>query len=173
MSFEPSKWVTYFQNAVTWLKEKKILKGFRIGSKVVWNLFLIFLSILVILGCFAFGLGAGYFASLVKDQPVISYETMKKAMSDYSETTTVYFAEKKVLGKLQTDLIRTVVPLEQVSPHFIDALLSTEDELFLRTSWRGSESRFSGRFPRADESPNRYGGKHDHPATCQKPNFNE
>ncbi|WP_051263073.1 transglycosylase domain-containing protein [Tuberibacillus calidus] len=130
MSFEPSKWVTYFQNAVTWLKEKKILKGFRIGSKVVWNLFLIFLSILVILGCFAFGLGAGYFASLVKDQPVISYETMKKAMSDYSETTTVYFAEKKVLGKLQTDLIRTVVPLEQVSPHFIDALLSTEDELF-------------------------------------------
>ncbi|MGV3489571.1 MAG: transglycosylase domain-containing protein [Tuberibacillus sp.] len=130
MSIEPSKWKSYYQDSVKWLKEKKIIKGFRISSKVVWNLFLIFLSVFVIFGCFTGGLAAGYFASLVKDQPVLSYETMKKDIDNYSETTTVYFANNEVLGKLKTDLIRTDVPLNKVSPTFLDAILSTEDEFF-------------------------------------------
>jgi penicillin-binding protein 1B len=130
MPIEPSNWKSYYKKPIDWLKEKKILKGFRIGYKVLWNLFLIFLSISVIFGCFAGGVAAGYFASLVKDQPVLSYETMKKDIEDYSENTTVYFADNEVLGKLKTDLIRTDVSLDKVSPYFIDALLSTEDELF-------------------------------------------
>lgn len=130
MPIKPSNWKSYYQKPIGWLKEKKILKGFRVGYKVIWNLFLIFLSVCVIFGCFTGGIAAGYVASLVKDQPVLSYDTMKKDINDYSETTTVYFAGNKVLGKLKTDLIRTDVPLNKVSPYFVDALLSTEDELF-------------------------------------------
>ena len=49
---------------------------------------------------FAGGVGAGYFASLVKDEPVRSYEGMKKDIYNYEETSELYFANDVYLGKL-------------------------------------------------------------------------
>jgi len=87
--------------------------------------------ILIILGIgFAGGLGAGYFASLVRDEPVRSYENMKKEIYNYEETSELYFANEVYLGKLYTDLEREEVNLTDVSEDLINAVISTEDEYF-------------------------------------------
>ena len=85
--------------------------------QVIWNLSS-FSFILIILGVsFAGGLGAGYFASLVKDEPIRSYESMKKDIYNYEETSELYFANDVYLGKLYTDLEREEVKLKDVSQH--------------------------------------------------------
>ncbi|MFC4618286.1 transglycosylase domain-containing protein [Camelliibacillus cellulosilyticus] len=130
MSLRPTNWPKHIRRFISILKEKRILKGFRVGYKVFWNLLLIFLCTCFIFTFFGVGAVAGYFASLVKDQPVLSYQTLDKDIHDFAETSTIYFSDNKVLGKLRTDLLRTDVKLHDVSPYFTHALLSTEDDLF-------------------------------------------
>ena len=111
-------------------KNNQTAKKIRITYQILWNLALIFM-ILIILGIgFAGGLGAGYFASLVKDEPVRSYESMKKEIYNYEETSELYFANEVYLGKLYTDLEREEVKLTDVSEDLINAVVSTEDEYF-------------------------------------------
>ena len=111
-------------------KNNQTAKKIRITYQILWNLALIFM-ILIILGIgFAGGLGAGYFASLVRDEPVRSYESMKKEIYNYEETSELYFANEVYLGKLYTDLEREEVKLPDVSEDLINAVVSTEDEYF-------------------------------------------
>ncbi|MBS4191646.1 penicillin-binding protein [Bacillus sp. FJAT-49705] len=112
------------------LTNKKTAKGARISFQVVWNLILLFIVVVVIVGSFAGGVGAGYFASLVKDENVRPYEDMKKDIYNYEETSDLYFADNVYLGKLRTDLEREEVKLENVSQHLIDAVVATEDEYY-------------------------------------------
>ncbi|MDV2687292.1 hypothetical protein RYX56_23375, partial [Alkalihalophilus lindianensis] len=86
--------------------------------------------VIIIGGAFAVGVGAGYFASLVKDEPIRSYESMKKDIYNYTETSQLYFAHDDYLGKLRTDLEREEVRLDQVSDYLIKAVVATEDEYF-------------------------------------------
>lgn len=79
---------------------------------------------------FAGGVGAGYFASLVKDEPVLSYETMQQDIYNYEETSKLYFADDKYFGDVQSDLHREEVTLENISPVLLDAVIATEDENF-------------------------------------------
>lgn len=109
---------------------KKTVKGASITYQVVWNLTLLFLIIIILGGAFAGGVGAGYFASLVKKEPIRSYESMKKDIYNYEETSNLYFANNVYLGKLRTDLEREEVTLDQVSDHLIKAVIATEDEYF-------------------------------------------
>ena len=72
----------------------------------------LFLLLFIVLGiAFAGGVGAGYFASLVKDEPVRSYDRMKKDIYNYEETSELYFANDVYLGKLYSDLEREEVKL--------------------------------------------------------------
>ena len=105
-------------------------KGANITYLVVWNLILIFLVIGLIGASFAGGAGAGYFAALVKDEEVLSYEDMRKNIYNYEESTEMYFANDVYLGKYRADLLREELDLENVSEHLINALVSTEDEYF-------------------------------------------
>ncbi len=109
---------------------KKTVKGARITYNVVWNLFLLFLIIVILGGSFATGVGAGYFASLVKDEPVRSYASMKKDIYNYTESSDLYFSDNVYLGKLRSDLEREEVKLDQVSNDLINAVIATEDEYF-------------------------------------------
>ncbi|WP_246197127.1 transglycosylase domain-containing protein [Cytobacillus depressus] len=109
---------------------KKAAKGASISFQVMWNLILLFIIILVIAGSFAGGVGAGYFASLVKDEKILPYEKMKKDIYNYEETSDLYFSDNVYLGKLRTDLDREEVKLENVSQFLIDAVVATEDEYF-------------------------------------------
>ncbi len=105
-------------------------KGFNVTYLVVWNLLLIFFIIGVIGVGFAGGAGAGYFASLVKDEPLRPYEDMKRNIYNYEETSEMYFANNIYLGKYRADLDREEVKLDDISPHLINALIATEDEYF-------------------------------------------
>lgn len=109
---------------------KKTKKGASITYQVVWNLVLVFLVLIILGGAFAGGVGAGYFASLVKNEPLRSYDSMKKDIYNYEETSNLYFADNVYLGKLRTDLEREEVQLEDVSEFLIKAIVATEDEYF-------------------------------------------
>lgn len=84
----------------------------------------------MIAGCFAVGIGAGYFASLVKDEPVRTYATMKKDLHDYEKTSKLYFANKEYIGDIRSDLHRERIPLDKIPETMIHAVLATEDEHF-------------------------------------------
>ncbi|UAL46553.1 penicillin-binding protein [Sutcliffiella horikoshii] len=117
---------TFFQFFIN----NKTKKGANITYLVVWNLILVFLVIGVIGVSFAGGAGAGYFAALVKEEPVRSYEDLRKNIYNYEESTEMYFANDVYLGKYRADLLREEVSLDNVSEHLINALVSTEDEYF-------------------------------------------
>lgn len=108
----------------------KWAKGLRVSSGVLWNLSLLFMVGLLTLGVFGVSVGAGYFASLVKEEPLRDKEEMRSAVFNYEETSEVYFDGDIYLGKLRTDLERTETKLSEVSPYVIDAVLATEDEYF-------------------------------------------
>ncbi|CDQ18319.1 transglycosylase domain-containing protein [Halobacillus karajensis] len=107
-----------------------IQKNSRITYDVVWNVILFFIIIGVIGLFFAGGVGAGYFASLVKDEEVRSEENMKETIYNYAETSTMYFNDENEIGDIRSDLYREEVQLDQVSEHLKNAVIATEDEYF-------------------------------------------
>ncbi|MDM5315544.1 transglycosylase domain-containing protein [Fictibacillus sp. b24] len=119
-----------WEKFVHFLKEKRIIRTARITYNVTWNMFLIFTVLFILGGVFAAGVGAGFFASLVKDEPVRAYSSMKEDIYNYEETSTVYFDNNQYMGKLQSDLDRQEVKLKDVSPYVIKAVISTEDQYF-------------------------------------------
>ncbi|WP_101844736.1 transglycosylase domain-containing protein [Halobacillus sp. Marseille-P3879] len=121
------------RNKVDWKslwQSGKIQKNSRIGYEVAWNVILFFIIIGIIGLFFAGGVGAGYFASLVKDEPTRSQADMEEDIYNYEETSEVYFAEEEFLGDVQTDLYREEIALEDVSSNLKDAVIATEDEYF-------------------------------------------
>lgn len=112
------------------LKKHNITNRLALTYSVAWNLTLLFLIIGLVLFCFTLGVGGGYFASLVKDEPIRSYADMEKSIYDFEQTSEVFFADQKYLGKVRTDVDREKVNLDQISPHLIHAVISTEDEMF-------------------------------------------
>ncbi len=119
-----------WEKFVHFLKEKRIIRTARITYNVTWNMFLIVTVLLILGGVFAAGVGAGFFASLVKDEPVRAYSSMKEDIYNYEETSTVYFDNNQYMGKLQSDLDRQEIKLKDVSPNVIKAVISTEDQYF-------------------------------------------
>ncbi|MCF6408792.1 transglycosylase domain-containing protein [Pseudalkalibacillus salsuginis] len=112
------------------LDDKNIFKISRITGKVVWNLFLVLLVLAVAGGFFATGVGAGYFASLVKDEEIRTYDNMRGEIYNYTETSKIYFTDGTLLGNLRSDIVRQEVDIKEVSPHLVDAVIATEDEYF-------------------------------------------
>ncbi|WP_374720929.1 transglycosylase domain-containing protein [Peribacillus tepidiphilus] len=108
----------------------KSKRYFTITYHVVWNLLLLFIILAVLGTAFAGGVGAGYFASLVKDEPIRPKEELSKDLYNYEETSSIYFANNVYLGKLRTDLEREEITLDQMSEHLIHAVIATEDEYF-------------------------------------------
>ncbi len=111
---------------------KKTRKGVRVTYGVLWNLFLLFFIIAILGLGFAGGAGAGYFASLVKDEPVRSYDSLQKDIYNYEENTEVYFANEVYLGQLRADLQREEVSLNDISQYIKDAVIATEDQYFYK-----------------------------------------
>ena len=119
-----------WKNLIHFLKNNKTKKIARISYLVTWNLTLIFIIVSILGFSFAGGVGAGYFAALVKDEPVRSKEELKKDLYNYEESSQIYFDDKVYLGMLKSDLERVEVPLEDVSDNLKDAVIATEDEYF-------------------------------------------
>src|SRR5690625_1488307 len=108
----------------------KLQRSSRITYDVFWNVILFFIIVGFIGMFFAGGLGAGYFASLVKDEPVRPYEVMADDIYNYEETSMLYFANEIYIGNVQSDLFREETTLDDISPELLDAVIATEDEYF-------------------------------------------
>ncbi|MEH7374701.1 transglycosylase domain-containing protein [Neobacillus drentensis] len=125
-------WIEKAKSLLNIFTHRKTVKRARITYQVVWNLLLLVLTVVILGGSFATGVGAGYFASLVKDEPVRSYDSMKKDIYNYTETSELYFSDNVYLGKLHTDLEREEVKLDDVSNDLVNAVVATEDEYFYK-----------------------------------------
>ncbi|MGP4108274.1 transglycosylase domain-containing protein [Virgibacillus sp. L01] len=108
----------------------KVQKSSRITYDVFWNVILFFVILGAVGLLFAGGVGAGYFASLVKDEPVRSYASMEKDIYNYEETSKLYFAGNKYFGNVRSDIHREEVKLKNVSDTLKNAVVATEDEYF-------------------------------------------
>ncbi|MCC5893048.1 transglycosylase domain-containing protein [Exiguobacterium sp.] len=97
---------------------------------VSWNVLLLTIISVVLISFLGAGIGAGYFASLVKDMPTPAYKTMTSQINTYSSTSDIYFGSGERIGNYTTDEVRTPIPVDKVSPFVIDALLATEDVEF-------------------------------------------
>lgn len=111
-------------------KTGKLQKSSRITYDVVWNVILFFLIVGVIGGFFAAGVGAGYFASLVRDEPIRTHEAMAEDIYNYAETSKLFFADNIYIGDVQADIHREKTTLDKVSPVLVNAVIATEDEYF-------------------------------------------
>lgn len=108
----------------------KIQRRSRITYDIVWNTIL-FVSVVIFIGVlFGAGVGAGYFASLVKDEPIRTYTSMEKDIYNVEETSKLYFAGDVYIGDVRSDLHREKVALKDISPTLIKAVIATEDEYF-------------------------------------------
>ncbi|MBN6188231.1 transglycosylase domain-containing protein [Aneurinibacillus sp. BA2021] len=103
-------------------------------KKSFWHTLLVILQVSTILFfmgvLFAGGAAAGYVASLVKSDPVRSYNEIYEKISANNLTGFAYFRDKKMIGQLITAEDRRLVSHKEVSPHLIDAIISTEDKYF-------------------------------------------
>ncbi len=112
------------------LHEMKVFHKIGITYQVFWNLFLICLVVGGMSIFFAGGTAAGYFASLVKDEPLRTADDMRAEIYDYEETSQVFFANNVPLGELPSEIERHQVALKDISDHFKNAIIATEDEYF-------------------------------------------
>ncbi|WP_100399896.1 transglycosylase domain-containing protein [Bacillus sp. FJAT-44742] len=111
-------------------KDLPVVRGLNITSYVVWNLILI-LFVLLLMGTFFIGgAGAGYFVSLVEDEPARSFDEMEEELYDYEETSEIYFADEVYLGEISSDLERRDIEVDEVSDNLVNAIIATEDEYF-------------------------------------------
>lgn len=123
-------WIAKINNRIEELLAKSWMRKVRISSGVAWNLFLIACVLLVLGGVFAGSVGAGYFASLVKEEPLRTEKDMRDLVFSYEETSEMYFANDVYIGKVRTDLDRRETAIANVSPFIVNAVLATEDEYF-------------------------------------------
>jgi penicillin-binding protein 1B len=151
-------WMEKLKSATNFFTHKGTVKGARITYQVFWNLFLLLMTVVILGGAFATGVGAGYFASLVKDEPVRSYDSMKKDIYNYTETSDLYFSENVYLGKLRTDLEREEIKLDQVSDHLVKAVIATEDEYFYKHKGVVPKAVFRALFQEVTNSAVQTGG---------------
>src|SRR5699024_3929583 len=96
-------------------RKGQIQKTSRITYDVVWNIVLFLMIVGSMTVIFAGGVGAGYFASLVKDEPIRDYDEMKKDIYNYEETSKLYFADDIYIGDIRADLHREEIGLDEVS----------------------------------------------------------
>lgn len=94
------------------------------------NIFIFCIILSVLFLSLLAGFGAGYFAALVKDEPIKNNAAIKKSLYQMTESSTVYFGTGQSLGSLNADLQREVIDYKKISPHIVDALIATEDENF-------------------------------------------
>lgn len=89
----------------------------------------IFLFIFV-LTALAGGTVLGYFGSLVEDSPKLSQDELKNNIYNFNQKSTLFYVDNSKISDLRSDLLRTPIALDKVSPILINAIVATEDENF-------------------------------------------
>lgn len=98
--------------------------------RVFQSLSVLIIVLLLLGGALAFGIGSGYFAYLVEDTSTPTKEELQVELGNITETSKLVYADNSEIAQIQTDLMRTTVPSDQISPLLKSAIISTEDEYF-------------------------------------------
>lgn len=91
---------------------------------------LVFVIVIALLGVFIGGGAYGYFNSLLEPETYPGKEQLVQAISDNSETSTMYYASGELLSSVRSDLRRTEIPIEEMSNYALQAVIATEDSYF-------------------------------------------
>ncbi|MGX7173657.1 transglycosylase domain-containing protein [Enterococcus ratti] len=113
-------------------RKKQKWLGFKIAFGVFQSLTVFIIVLFLLLAAFGAGIGAGYFAYLVEDTKLPTKATLKSELGNITETSKIVYTDNSEISKIQTDLMRTAVPSDQISPLLKTAIISTEDEYFER-----------------------------------------
>ena len=113
---------------------KPILKNirfiFNIAYSVLKNIFVIAILFLMLLGIFGGGIGLGYFASLTSNEEPLTQEQMSDAIGNLNLISSFHYSDGTKISDVNTDELRIVKPLSEISQYVIDGIISTEDSSF-------------------------------------------
>lgn len=110
--------------------KKSFVSFFNIGFGVGKQLLFISLITIILLGVTFAGVGLGYFASIISNTTIPSYETMQLNLGNLSQTSSIHFNSGEMISEVQTDLQRETISTVQIS-HFIkQGVIATEDSYF-------------------------------------------
>ncbi len=102
--------------------------------KIIFRVFqslTVFITVLLLLfAALGIGIGAGYFAYLVEDTQLPTKKELQTELGNITETSKIVYADNTEISKIQTDLMRTTISSDKISPLLKTAIISTEDEYF-------------------------------------------
>lgn len=108
----------------------KGLFTFNVAYGVVKTTFVTIILFLCLLGFLGLGTGMGYFAALVSEEEPPSESDMSQAIGNVELISSLHYNDGQMISEVRTDLLRTIVTKDEISPYVIDGLVSTEDEYF-------------------------------------------
>ncbi|WP_438756706.1 transglycosylase domain-containing protein [Enterococcus sp. AZ126] len=111
-------------------EKKKIFLIINVVIRVLQSLFVLAVVLLLLGGALGLGVGMGYFAFLVEDTQPPTKEELQTEISDISEVSRMTYADGTNIAMIKSDLVRTRVDAEHISPLLKKAIISTEDEYF-------------------------------------------
>ena len=113
---------------------KPILKNirfiFNIAYSVLKNIFVIAFLFLMLLGIFGGGIGLGYFASLTSNEEPLTQEQMSDAIGNLNLISSFHYSDGTKISDVNSDELRIVKPLSEISQYVIDGIIATEDSSF-------------------------------------------
>lgn len=104
--------------------------GFNVVYGVVKNTLLVLVLLFVLVGFLGLGTGMGFFAALVSEETPPSKEEMEQAIGNVELVSSMHYNNGDMISEIRTDLHRTIVNSDQISPLIKNGLVSTEDEYF-------------------------------------------
>lgn len=116
------------------LSQSSWLFKINVGLAAIKSIILYGISIGLILFALVAGIGSGYFAALMKSETIPSYQVLKQQLDNTDQAAGLYFDQNVKFGSIKTDLVRTPVKIDQMSPYLTDAIVATEDEDFYQHS---------------------------------------
>lgn len=103
---------------------------FDIFYRVMKGFFGIIALIAMVVGALGGGTVLGYFASLVEDIPMPTEAEMSSQVNSYDIKSSMYYGDNSLISDLRSDLLRSPISLDQMSPLVLNGVIATEDENF-------------------------------------------
>ncbi|WP_419775439.1 transglycosylase domain-containing protein [Ignavigranum ruoffiae] len=110
--------------------KERTLFSLNVFLNVIGKLLIYLLAILILGGSVGLGAGVGYFARLVSQTPPPSQEQMLEDINRLEQQSTIYYANGTPIANVQSDLVRSLTQLDEISPEIKDGIIATEDEYF-------------------------------------------
>ena len=103
---------------------------FDIVMNLIRRFFIFAVLFLILMGGLGMGAGMGYFAALVGKTPAPSKDEMTQAIHKFEQQSTLYYASGQPIANVRTDVVRSMVSKDDISPNIINGLIAIEDENF-------------------------------------------